>query len=261
MEEFAWKRYWRRPSDVVALTDEGYLVVPGEDPRLSRNPAALPFAEIAAKSCLALIGELGLGKSTELRRLAEEESARGGPVLSVSLGDYREEEAARREIFEDRRFNAWAQGDETLTIFLDGLDEGLVTNRRLAGQLAHQFAKHDRARLRLRITCRAEAWTREISEQLQRLWGSDAAVYELLPLRREDIALAARQGGVADADAFLDEVARRGLGPLAARPLTLRLLLNIARRGQAFPDSASEVFRRGCTLLCEGLRQESDEGW
>jgi len=260
MAEFDWERFWCRPSDAIALTDDGYLVAPGADPQLSRNPHARTLASLADMPCLALIGELGLGKSTELRRLMGAPTAGNEALLHVPLGDYREEEQAHREIFDDWRFRAWAAGEGVLTLFLDGLDEALSTNPRLIGQLAHQFAKYDLTRLRLRITCRAESWSQEIAQSLQLLWGKGAAVYELLPLRREDIALAARQRSLSDAESFLDEIARHSFGSLAARPLTLDMLLNIATEGQAFPDTAAAVFEKGCKLLCgeERLARRED---
>jgi hypothetical protein len=53
-------------------------------------------------------------------------------------------------------------------------------------------------------------------------WGeNEFKAYELLPLREKDIEEAARSENI-DAAAFIEEVLRQGVGPLASRPVTLK---------------------------------------
>lgn len=91
---------------------------------------------------------------------------------------------------------------------------------------------------------------------LDQLWGKDAAgknlvaVYELAPLRKKDVALAAHTVGL-NADAFLSEVAVRGAIALAIKPVTLEFLLRRFRAQGALPKTRWEIYELGCHILCE----------
>src|SRR5262249_54936016 len=71
------------------------------------------------------------------------------------------------------------------------------------------------------------------------------------PLRRRDVEAIAAGVGLEDVGAFLRDVERRDAGPLAAKPVTLKMLLNIYRRGGELPRSQAELYGRGCRALCE----------
>jgi hypothetical protein len=110
-------------------------------------------------------------------------------------------------------------------------------------------------RLLLRVVCRVSEWPRRLEDGLATLLGSDGAggivlsstdagaavqAYELAPLRRVDVVRAAEAEGL-DAAAFLREVARMEVAPLAGKPVTLRFLLNLYRAHRAFPRSQAEL--------------------
>jgi hypothetical protein len=125
----------------------------------------------------------------------------------------------------------------------------------LARVLAREFRCHPAQGLFLRITCRTAVWPSVLEEFLKEHWGDGGlGVYELAPLRKQDVGTAARVDGLAP-DAFLNEVARREAAPLASRPLTLRFLLNVYRTDGSFPPTRSELYRRGCLQLCEEANQ------
>lgn len=71
----------------------------------------------------------------------------------------------------------------------------------------------------------------------------------MAPLRRQDVALAARAHGL-DADDFLARIESSQAGVLANRPVTLDFLLRLAKEGRRFPDSRVELYSQGCELLC-----------
>jgi hypothetical protein len=70
----------------------------------------------------------------------------------------------------------------------------------------------------------------------------------MAPLRRKDIRLAATENGV-DADRFLDAVWNREVQPLAARPITLDLLLNGADADAELLSDIWLLYERGCRRL------------
>lgn len=78
---YPWKRFWCPPTGVIALTAEGYLADPEGPTFLGRsdNPAARPFDALAEVPCLVLLGEPGLGKTTELEAQVAH-AANDGPL-------------------------------------------------------------------------------------------------------------------------------------------------------------------------------------
>lgn len=250
--DYGWRRFWSVPTASVAITQDGYL----DDPEqrwlgVSPNPAAVPFEGIASVPCLVLLGEPGMGKSRELADSAAAQRATGDPVLDFHLRDYQTDTALRDDIFYHPDFLAWSTGSSSLTLYLDGLDEGLLSIRQLATFLPSRLRRHPIERLRLRIACRTAEWPNVLEEALREIWGGEqVSVMELLPLRRDDVLAAARAEGITVAEEFLAEIARQGLGPLAAKPVTLNLLISFFNRHGGFPATQAELYRRGCELLC-----------
>ncbi len=80
--------------------------------------------------------------------------------------------------------------------------------------------------------------------------------YQLVPLLRNDIALAARAAKV-DPEAFLAQVDMRTAQALACNPLTLRLLLNVFT-STGFPTSSLQLLERGLLALCEPAQARRD---
>ncbi|WP_020465610.1 NACHT domain-containing protein [Singulisphaera acidiphila] len=87
----------------------------------------------------------------------------------------------------------------------------------------------------------------------------------LAPFRRSDAREIAEQEGIGDADTFLGEVSKRGAGPLAAKPVTLKLLINLYRQGGRLPKSQAELYEAGCLALCDESnlrrREATTKGW
>src|SRR4051794_29438952 len=82
------------------------------------------------------------------------------------------------------------------------------------------------------------------------LWQASIHVFELVPLRRCDVALALHKNDH-DPERFLAEVDRKSVVPLAATPVTLTLLLEIYGEEAGLPSSRTELYARGCLKLCE----------
>jgi hypothetical protein len=142
-------------------------------------------------------------------------------------------------------------GTHQLYLFIDGL-------ARFCRSANRDLAQSTRQTLQplAQIACRTAEWPIALEEELRRLWGKEAVeAYELTPLRREDVLEAARSEGLADGNVFLAEVSRQGVVPLAAKPVTLAMLLNIYARHGHFGGTQSAVYAEGCRLLCEETNQ------
>jgi predicted NACHT family NTPase len=108
-------------------------------------------------------------------------------------------------------------------------------------------------RLYVRITCRTAVWPTVLEEGLRAIWGEDAVgVYKLAPLRRIDVAEAAKAEGFSPDD-FLKELEQKAIVPLAIQPVTLGFLLNIYSRDRKFSENQTlhDLYLQGCRVLCD----------
>jgi len=256
--DYPWRRYWHPAGAEVYIDDQGYLI-DAEGFGRYLNPEMRRLEELDDEPCLILLGEPGMGKSRTLRQTHERLSQAGETVRLILLGRITDTPALASDLFEHTAFKAWRRGDGPLFLLLDALDEGLDKISSLHHWLVEQFEKRtteaERQRFRLRVSCRTARWPSSINETLLQLWPT-TAVRQLAPLTRGDIAAAAETEGLAG---LLDAVDRAGAGPLAAKPITLRMLLDMYRRSADLPRSQVETYEQGCLALCEDSNLERSE--
>jgi len=254
---YPWKRFWYPRETSIELLDGGYLYRP-ETEWANRffDGNLVPLEELAAIPCLILLGEPGLGKSRELSQqhtFAHDHLSEA--VLWCDFSAYQEQSMLARALFDHPTFQEWLHGTGRLYLFLDGLDEGLLSIPILARFLSAEFARYrdHLARLSLRITCRTAEWPAVLEDQLRELWSNaNVRAFRLAPLRRDDVRAAARTHEL-DADRFLEEVDRKAAVPLANRPITLRFLLNLYREHGTFPSTQQDLYWEGCRILCQEI--------
>lgn len=247
-----WRRFWCKPEELYLLGDAGFLIDPDAEHAKYFQPHAVAIEALRDSPCLVLLGEPGMGKSTALAH--ERSSLAASGYLTVFVELLRESTAKRIMDFLDKApdFAKWRASGGLLYLFLDALDEGLIQNPNLPKELGFLSAELDVTQLRLRITCRTLEWPSSLEQALTASW-RDVAKYELLPLRRVDIAAAATDHGI-NPDAFVREVIARDAQPLATRPISLRFLLQTFLIDGRLPESKLRLYDEGCRLLC------SDEG-
>lgn len=255
---YDWKRFWCTRTAQINLGDRGYLVDPESDYGHLLNPELVSLESIADLPCLILLGEPGIGKSQEMANLFKytvEKIEPSHPPLELNL---RSCNSFSTNLIQEQDFTDWINGSHRLYLFLDSLDEGMLTVGNLATQLVDEFNKNkyrDKLdRLYIRVACRTAVLPQILEQGFRKLWEENLAIYELAPLRHVDVENAATAENI-EPQNFLSEIWDKTLVPLAIKPLTLGFLLNIYRRnGDRFsPDGTlCNLYFEGCRLLCEG---------
>lgn len=252
-----WKRFWCPTTGNLPLVDGGYLVDPRSEFGKMIASDVVPFEDLSQYPCLILLGEPGIGKSTAIEdELSIMEPGAAVPsevVHNVNLKAYGSEDRLVRAVFEDRTFLDWLTGTHVLHLVLDSLDECLLRVNTVADLLLEELKRHRGKipRLKFRIACRTAEWPANLETGLKELWGKErVGLYELAPLTREDVEVAAVAYAV-DAASFSVEVTRVSAVPLAIKPVTLHFLLKTYRRDGRLPATRDELYLEGCRLLCE----------
>lgn len=258
MATYPWKRFWNTRDGSYQTDWNGFLANPLDEFGSIANPNAKPFGALAGTHFLGLLGEAGAGKTQTLK--AEFASGadlivrRGGIPKHISLRDVGNAAELNEAVFHADWFRAWQRGDNELHLFLDALDEASDFYPQIASRFVTCLSGLPLQRLFIRITCRTASWPATFDAEIGRLLEeaslapADYAVYELLPLRRIDVEMAAQTEGLG-ADEFVTEVIQKGLVPLALKPLTLSFLIGSRLRHQALPTSSVDAFEEGCLDL------------
>lgn len=222
------------------------------EPELLSGSGVVTLEEVRDVACVVLLGEPGAGKSYALeheadaaRRLAREDD----DVLFVDLGDPQDGRELRERVFEDAVVERWGAGSGRLHLSLDALDEAKVQIRKVVSLLETGLGRLDLSRLVLRVTCRTAERPLGLEAWLKQAFGEDNyRTLELAPLRLSETESGARAAGV-DSEKFLKDVVGAGVAPLAARPLTLRMLLRVYATGGRFPDALAALYEQALRLM------------
>ena len=249
------ERVWVRHSGRLSYVDDGFVPDP-DGPLAAYAPDVVKLPASTAGTCLVLIGEPGLGKSTALRADAERTASRVGSgadeILTVNLGSTRQEAKLERKIFGSASWQSWLGATSgVLHVFLDGLDEALLRVDTVADLLIEGLAEAPVDRLSLRITCRTADRHLALEDFLKdrfRSIGFD--IYELVPLGRLEVAETASGRGL-DGDVFVAEVIDRRLQALAMSPMTLQMLLDQRCAGEPLKENRAELYEEACLRWCE----------
>src|SRR6266536_1281503 len=123
--QFPWKRFWLERGGAVSLIDEGFLYDPKTEAGQHVNPGLAPLCISPDKFCTILLGEPGMGKSSEMELLIPQVPS-FDTVLSINLLSFGDEGRFVSSVFGPRQVQEWKEGHKTLHLFLDSLDECLL---------------------------------------------------------------------------------------------------------------------------------------
>ena len=197
-----------------------------------------PLAAFRDAGAFVLLGDPGLGKTSEFRREIE---ALGEDALFLPARDFL--------AFAETREAQWSGK----TLFIDGLDEVRAGKGDPRTPLDEIRRRLDALGLpRFRLSCRAADWLGTGDRERLRAVSPDEAVtvLRLDPLRDADIAslLETRLPG-GNASDFLQSAREKGLSGWLRNPQGLEILIEAFAAGRGWPASRREAFEIACLRM------------
>jgi hypothetical protein len=241
------RRLWRPRDDAHPVDTSVWLA---ESELVAAAAGLVDVQRACSHACTILLGEPGIGKSTELLGFVKEYSERGGLAQLVELRGFGDEQRLLDELGLGAVSQA-AESPEQSVLALDSLDECPMPIGQVIELLKRALPTLSRG-AHLVVACRTAAWPL-ILEAVLRGYYTDVGIYELLPLTHSQIAELAAATGL-DPEAFRDAVADARVAPLTVSPNTLKLLLADALSWTGpgplrLPGSQQELFDRACRRL------------
>jgi hypothetical protein len=257
---FNWERFWVPRGSSLNLLESAYLPDPTSEWGKRLNPGVVPSAYFEDRPCVILLGDAAMGKSTAVMQVERQGMdarirAIGAEPIRESLGRFFSDTLLVNDLFRSTPLSTLTDDvDHPVHLYLDDFDECLLRVSTLPNLLIHELKRLSpqsvQRNLRLRILCRTSVWPDGLTAKLHEFWReSGVDVFELAPLRLEDVRLAATESSI-DPDVFVADVRRSGAEGFAARPLTLRGLLRRFGRGENLSASQTAIFEEACFELC-----------
>ncbi len=253
-EEIEWARFWGEGVTEFAFDLSGFLTDPNSE-YFPQNSALRTLDSLEEAPCVILLGEMGIGKTSEIKRHHRILQERGLRSIWFNLAEY--DANTLEEIFTDPAIGAWeSSGNGLLYLLLDSFDEALMSMQTLGDRLCRRLTTWDLSRLRLRVVCRSAIWPSTTEEKLRGMLPT--VVVTLAPLRYDDVLQAAGVWGVSDAETFIEAVQAAGAVAFAMKPGTLRFLAKeYVAKGQ-LPPTETQLYDAGCRLLCTAPTERTD---
>jgi hypothetical protein len=251
-----WKRFWCPREGSYRLTEDGYLL-DYDTPSYLTDPNIVTLENLFDVRCLILLGEPGIGKSTEIEKhfkyIKEKTESAGDEFLKFDLKDYQTDQRLFNAIFENPAFKKWQKGENRLYLFLDSLDEALLNINVLSTALPTEIKHLPVERLYFRIASRIADWPVNLEHELKSIWDEpekqNVLVYELLPLRKRDVEEFAKANDI-NSNVFIKNIEERDGQPFAIKPVTLSFLTKIYKRDGDIPKTKKEMYIKGSLHLC-----------
>lgn len=259
-----WKRWWTPLGGPIHLEQTGgFLSDPVSEFGHLYSLNVFPLDDLLQRHCLILCGEPGIGKTRELDELETRLTtvANAPQVLRVNFRSCLDGADFRKKVFESHSWAAWLQSSNSLLLIVDGVDEGLWLAPSFLEWLIDKLRTDvPLDRLSVIFACRTLEWPQALGAQLAALWGEPKEQegpapggfqFELCPLTRSAVVQAATAHSILPND-FLRAVHERQVYGLAARPLTLFMLLDEFRdRGGNLTRTHRQLYLDFCKRLCE----------
>lgn len=240
-------------TDKDAEHDEIMAIVEGRKP--------IDWVGVENSHRAVILAGAGIGKTHEMKRRAEEKREAGDAAFFIRIEDIDEEFELSFEIGGQEAFEAWLSSSDEAWFYLDSIDEARLDDPRIFEKAIRRFALRIKAaqyRAHIVISSRPYAWRShtdyamvekhlpyarqkativealdaneipdEDLEQVKEASEADGGlrVYVLNDLTEADIRVFAAARGVADADVLAENIQRRNLFAVAARPFDLESII------------------------------------
>jgi hypothetical protein len=259
----SWSRWWTPLGGPIHLEQMGgFLTDPQSEFARFYPLNVFQLDDLLQRHCLVLCGEPGMGKTAELDELEKRSPALPNvvKVLRVNFRSCLDAADFHKKVFQSADWKLWQKSPHHLRLIVDGVDEGLW----LAPNFLEWFIEELRTgfpldRLSVILACRTLEWPQAVGRQLAALWGEPTqdeekpfgVEFELCPLTRTAVVESANAHDIAPND-FLRAVQERQAHGLAARPLTLFMLLDeFAERGGNLTRTHRQLYVDFCKRLCD----------
>src|SRR6266446_1997957 len=251
-----WQRFWVPQGGKISAGDDGrsFLDDPEGEFGLSRNPDVVKIGDLLQRSCVVLSGQPGIGKTVEfdsLRDRCAEWLASDEALIDFHCRHVTSPEALRLDTVESPQWKKTLENGGKIRLLIDGVDEALSRVSVLVPAIAQWLRDEPLDRISVILVCRSAEWHLADTNALRELWRekNENIVFELCPLRWKDAELAALESGV-DPQAFWQEIIRHQVQGLAARPITLGMLLEEMNDGGNLPSSHHQLFTNAIARIC-----------
>ncbi len=188
------------------------------------------WSDLLARRCVVVLGEGGMGKTTEFREQTRKLRAAGNFAFFcelIALAEGMLESALAPE--DDSRIAEWRESTPEATFFLDSLDETKLRGRSLRRALAslRKGLGPDWARVRLVVSSRGSDWLASDKNDLEEAIESNESlgIVELVPLERDQFEQLALHAGVTDFPVLWQAIQEQAAQDLIARPADATWLL------------------------------------
>ena len=252
--EVGWTRFWVQKGNPYYTESMGFLVSPKGFSGDLWNADLKAIEDLDQCSCLILLGEPGMGKTTEMDRYKRKLKHSGNEVIWI------DNQHALENLASDLRdFRHDQEGN--ITVLVDSLDEypcGIVQSVRIIRDCVYNAEKLS-GKVSFILACRTGDWSEILSRILYEAYEKRAGthdkeveIYELTVLSREDVHLLLKEWDM-DEKGFLEVVEANDLWSFLTRPLSLVMLVEQYRSVniEAFRKGRIGLFEAGCRKLCE----------
>ena len=123
--------------------DGDFLFDPTSEQGRSVNAAAAEFNSLVDRPCIVLLGDSGFGKSNVFRKAFDAIQSANDPnhrAIFCDVADFADD-ALIDKFFSSTPFAEWMISEATLSLFIDGLDEGLMRGNGWGGILERRLAE------------------------------------------------------------------------------------------------------------------------
>ncbi|MEH0986143.1 NACHT domain-containing protein [Micromonospora sp. CPCC 205556] len=238
-----WVRAYFPYPGSLPISADGFLKDPEEPYPRAQAQTGTRLVDLI-EPVILIVGESGIGKTQALRAEQRRLQDLGRSVTFIDLSGLDGREAG------DDVAQALREVGPEGVVLIDGLDQTNGTFQSIARGVRKALIRHEAPLPRLRFAAiTGSQWPVSIDQALPEGL-APCAVYQLAPLT----AAQARQAAsvdLPDPDEFMRRVAKSGIGPLAAHPLSLRLVLQAHRKGQ-MPRTRADTYRSGIAGLVDG---------
>jgi hypothetical protein len=247
--------------DSLEYSPEGYLIDPEELSFIYTNKALYTLDEVFNNGdvCTILLGETGVGKSIELKRLSQELKDKHYSIQYYNFEVYSDvDKFLDEDSYRNNQFNK----DWPTLILIDSIEEIFGEEneyfRKVLKILNNKLKESINSEFKIMLTCRTSYWDDFIENQLgHMLEGVQSSTYYLGPLTQGNVETILHMNmSNVEVSCLLDRIKKYRLQSFARIPIMLNLLIETSKdEYDEYDLSRERIYKVGCAKLCRELNK------